>query len=144
MTMLRFLAILLLLAAVSPSQADTVIASGTIRSQQIIAPGDVTLTDGTVPGALSQIADAIGREARINIYPGRPVRAGDLRDPAMVERNEIVTLQYATRGLMIVTDGRSLERAGLGERLRVQNLASRSTITGTVIGPGLVAVGSTY
>lgn len=142
--MLRFLAILLLLAAVSPSQADTVIASGTIRSQQIIAPGDVTLTDGTVPGALSQIADAIGREARINIYPGRPVRAGDLRDPAMVERNEIVTLQYATRGLMIVTDGRSLERAGLGERLRVQNLASRSTITGTVIGPGLVAVGSTY
>ena len=142
MTMLRFLVILFVLGATLPLRADVVIAAGTIRSQQVIGPNDVSLASGDVPGALSNLDDAIGREARINIYPGRPVRAGDLQDPALVERNELVTLQFSSGGLMIVTEGRSLDRAGLGDRLRVQNLASRSTVTGTVLGPGLVAVGT--
>ena len=142
MTMLRFLVILFLLGFVLPLRADVVIAAGTIRSQQVIGPNDVALASGTVPGALSDLDEAIGREARINIYPGRPVRAGDLQEPALVERNELVTLQFSSGGLMIITEGRSLDRAGLGERLRVQNLASRSTVTGMVVGPGLVAVGT--
>ena len=141
MTMMRFLAILFFLGLAVPVRADVVVAAGTIRSQQIIGPQDVTIADGSVPGALTEVADAIGLEARINIYPGRPVRAGDLQEPALVERNELVTLQFSSGGLMIVTDGRSLDRAGLGERLRVQNLASRTTVTGTVAGPGLVTVG---
>ena len=140
--MLRFLVILFLLGFVLPLRADVVVAAGTIRSQQVIGPNDVALASGTVPGALSNLDEAIGREARINIYPGRPVRSGDLQEPALVERNELVTLQFSSDGLMIITEGRSLDRAGLGERLRVQNLASRSTVTGMVVGPGLVAVGT--
>lgn len=142
MTMLRFLAILLILGWVMPTWADVVVATGTIRSQQLIGPNDVVLDTGSVPGALTQLDDAIGREARINIYPGRPLRAGDLQEPAVVDRNELVTLQYTNGGLLIITEGRSLDRAGLGERLRVQNLASRATVTGIVAGPGLVTVGS--
>ncbi|MEO1239781.1 MAG: flagellar basal body P-ring formation chaperone FlgA [Pseudomonadota bacterium] len=142
MTMLRFLLILFVLGAVAPVRADIVVASGTIRSHQVIGPGDVVLATGSLPGAVTSVEDAIGLEARINIYPGRPVLFGDLQEPALVERNEIVTLQYAHGGLMIVTEGRSLDRAGLGERLRVQNLASRTTVTGTVVGPGLIQVGT--
>lgn len=141
-SMARLLAILsALLAFTSQTQADVVVAAGTIRSQQVIGPDDVTLAVGEVPGALRDVSAAIGREARINIYPGRPVRPGDLQEPALVERNEIVTLQFSSGGLVIVTEGRSLDRAVLGARLRVQNLASRSTVTGTVTGPGLVTVG---
>ncbi|MEM6609230.1 MAG: flagellar basal body P-ring formation chaperone FlgA [Pseudomonadota bacterium] len=142
--MMRFLAILFFLGLCVPGRADVVVAAGTIRSQQIIGPADVALADGIVPGALTSIEAAIGQEARINIYPGRPVRPGDLQEPAMVDRNEIVTLQYIRGGLMIITEGRSLDRAGMGERLRVQNLASRTTVTGTVAGPGLVAVGPSF
>lgn len=140
--MARFLAILFFLGFTAQSQADVVVAAGTIRSQQVIGPNDVALASGAVPGALTDLEAAIGLEARINIYPGRPVRPGDLQEPALVDRNEIVTLQYSIGGLMIITEGRSLDRAGLGERLRVQNLASRNTVTGTVTGPGLVTVGS--
>ncbi|MEM9317776.1 MAG: flagellar basal body P-ring formation chaperone FlgA [Pseudomonadota bacterium] len=142
--MIRFLAILFFLGLCVPGRADVVVAAGTIRSQQIINPSDVALADGTVPGALTILEDAIGREARINIYPGRPVRAGDLQEPALVDRNELVTLQYERGGLLIVTEGRSLDRAGLGDRLRVQNLGSRNTVTGTVTGPGLVTVGTSF
>ena len=141
MRMLPFLAILLFLGFVLPGRADVVVAAGTIRSQQIIGPEDVAMASGTVPGALTSLEAAIGREARINIYPGRPVRPGDLQEPALVDRNDIVTLQYTRGGLMIVTEGRSLDRAVLGERLRVQNLESRTTVTGVVAGPGLVTVG---
>ena len=143
MTMMRFLAILFFLGLVVPARADVVLATGTIRSQQIIGPNDVILDTAVVPGALTALEEAIGREARINIYPGRPVRAGDLQEPAVVDRNEVVTLQFSSGGLLIITEGRSLDRAGLGDRLRVQNLSSRETVTGVVAGPGLVTVGST-
>ena len=93
MTMMRFLAILFFLGLVVPARADVVLSTGTIRSQQIIGPNDVILDTAVVPGALTALEEAIGREARINIYPGRPVRAGDLQEPAEVDRNEVVTLQ---------------------------------------------------
>lgn len=139
---MSFLVILIVLGLVDIARAETVVAAGTIRSQQIIGPDDVTLSEGTVVGALTDLSSAIGREARINIYPGRPVRPGDLQEPALVERNEIVTLQFLRGGLMIMTEGRSLDRAVLGERLLVQNLSSRTTVTGVVAGPGLVTVGA--
>lgn len=140
MKFFRPVALMLFSLACHPVWAEVVVAAGTIRSQQVIGPNDVVLAEGNVPGAINALADAIGREARINIYPGRPVRPGDLQDPALVERNEIVTLQFSSGGLMIITEGRSLDRAVLGQRLRVQNLSSRNTVVGTVVGPGLVTV----
>ena len=133
---------ILMLALVSPAVAEeTVIAAGTIRGSTMIGPADVAVIDGATPGALSDMADAVGMEARINLYPGRPIRPGDLRPPAIVERNEIVSLRYNYGGLLVMTEGRALDRAAEGEALRVINLASRQTVTATASGPGLVTVG---
>lgn len=137
----RFLILLLALAFASPGWPETVVATGTIRGQSVIGPADVALVEGDTPGALVSLDQAIGLEARINLYPGRPIRAGDLQPPAVVDRNEIVTLRYDAGAVLIVTEGRSLDRAGIGDRLRVMNLSSRTTVTGTVLGPGLVVVG---
>ncbi len=134
--------ILLMLALAGPAAAqDTVIAAGTIRGATLIGPADVDIIEGATPGALGDVADAIGMEARINLYPGRPIRAGDLRPPAIVERNEIVSLRYNYGGLLILTEGRALDRAAEGETLRVINLNSRQTVTATASQPGLVTVG---
>lgn len=134
--------LLIVLALASPLAAqETVIAAGTIRGATMIGPSDVAVVDGETPGALSDIALAVGMEARINLYPGRPIRPGDLRPPAIVERNEIVSLRYNYGGLLVMTEGRALDRAAEGEALRVINLASRQTVTATATGPGLVTVG---
>lgn len=134
--------ILLIMCLPGPLLAqETVIAAGTIRGAATIGPADVALAEGATPGALSDVAQAIGMEARINLYPGRPIRPGDLRPPAIVERNEIVSLRYNHGGLLVMTEGRALDRAAEGEALRVINLASRQTVTATAIGPGLVTVG---
>lgn len=137
---MRWLFIIWALAGPLSAQ-ETVIAAGTIRGTALIGPADVAVIDGATPGALSQMSQAIGMEARINLYPGRPIRPGDLRPPAIVERNEIVSLRYNYGGLLVMTEGRALDRAAEGEALRVINLASRQTVTATATGPGLVTVG---
>lgn len=120
--------------------AETLVASRTIPARSIVAAADLARIEEILPGTLSDPAQAVGMEARVTIYQGRPVKESDVGAPALVERNEIVALFYRQRGLEILTDGRVLGRAALGERVRVMNLGSRITVTGTVSGPGQVTV----
>lgn len=141
MNRLRLVLFLIGLCPAAPALAETLVAATTIRGAATIGPDDVALQPGTTPGALSSPVDAVGMEARVNLYPGRPIRAGDLRPPAVIGRNEIVTLQYTAGAISIVTEGRALDRAAEGERLRILNLSSRVTVTAVAIGPGLAEVG---
>lgn len=124
---LSALALGLLLAGL-PAAADTVVPTRTLPAQTVIGPEDVAVKPGTVPGAVEDPARLIGMETRVALYAGRPVRPADVGFPAVVERNQIVTLIFSTAGLHIATDGRALERAGPGDMIRVMNLSSRSTV----------------
>ena len=112
-----------------------------IRAGERIGPGDLTSRKGAVPGALRDAAAVAGLEARITLFPGRPIAPGDLAPPAMVERNQIVTLRFRRGGLVIEAEGRALDRGAEGVRVRVMNLLSRVSVTGRVAGPNLVEVG---
>ncbi len=144
----RFLALACLLAAPAWAQegepADKVAAAArSIRSKSLIGPDDVVMiaaSPATI-GAITDVNEIIGKEARVALYPGRPIRRSDLADPAMVERNDIVRLTYTRGALVIAADGRALERGGVNQRIRAMNLDSRITIVGTVVGPGEVEVG---
>lgn len=136
-------AILFLVALLLPPpvQGQVLVVNRTLPAQTVIGPQDVSLQDGDVPGTHSAVEEVVGLETRVTLYPGRPVRVGDLGPAAVVERNEIVTLRFRSGALVIETDGRALDRAALGRGVRVMNLGSRTTVTGTVRGPGLVEVG---
>ena len=138
--MIRPLIYFCLTALAVQAHADTIVATGTIRSQTILGASDLSVIDEDTPGAISRLEDAIGLEARVNLYPGRPIGFGDLAQPSVINRNEVITLHFEGNGLTILTEGRALERAATGDRLRVMNLASRTTVTGIVLGPGLVSV----
>lgn len=133
------LALAVVLAAPSLS-AETLIATRLIRAQEVIGPGDVILAEGDVPGALTDPATAVGREARVALYPGRPVMRGQTAAPALVQRNQIVTLVYVRGGLTLTAEARALGRAAAGEAIRVMNLSSRMSVTGTVAPDGSVRV----
>jgi flagella basal body P-ring formation protein FlgA len=132
-------AILIMLSL--PAAADTLVATRTIRAMAIIGPEDVALVPGSVPGTLHKAADALGMEARVTLYPGRPIRIADITPPAVVERNQIVPLVYQAGPLSILAEGRALARAGVGDTIRVMNLASRFTVSGRVRPDGAVVVG---
>lgn len=136
---MRILCLILLLLP-GTTLAEIVVPTRVIRAKEIIAPGDVAHKSGVLAGALASAEAAIGQEARIALYPGRAIRAGDVGAPAIVERNDLVTLIYAAGGLRIATEGRVLGRGAIGETVRVMNLGSRVTVTGLILADGTIEV----
>lgn len=133
---------LLVMLALIPGSAlaDTLIATRTLRAQTVLTPADLALEPGTLPGALTAPEEAIGLETRVAIYAGRPLRPEELGPPAIVERNQIVPLTYRQGGLLIQTEGRVLDRAGVGDTIRVMNVSSRSTVFARIAPDGTAIV----
>lgn len=120
--------------------AELVVPTRTIRANAIITEVDVATKSGQVANAFDQAADVIGQEAKTTLYAGRPIRFDDVGPPALVTRNQIVLLRFETAGLVISTEGRSLERGGIGDRVRIMNLSSRATLFGQIQADGSVHV----
>lgn len=133
---------ILILLLPFPALADSLVATRVIRAQEIVAADAVTLVAAEIPGALTDAALAIGLEARVAIYPGRPVLAENIGSAAVVERNQIVALSYRAGGLVIRTEGRALARGGAGEVIEVMNLASKTKVTGRIGPDGTIELGS--
>ena len=132
---------LLILLLATPVSAESVVATRTIRAKALIAPEDLTLVSAELSGALTDPQVAVGQEARVAIYAGKPVRPDDLGPPTLVERNQVVRLVYVTGGLAISTEGRALGRGSEGDDVRVMNLGSRNTVSGRIGPDGAVYVG---
>ena len=121
--------------------AGSVMPVRAIRSQTALEPQDLVVSDEEVPGAFTAIEDVIGLEAKVVLYPGRAILAAQVGPPALVERNALVKMSYSNGALRIVTEGRALDRAAAGEPVRVMNLTSKQTVTGTVAPDGSIEVG---
>lgn len=134
------LIIFLSLVLAGPVSAESLIAARAIVGSSIIGEADIRFARRTIEGALTDPALVVGREARVTIYAGRPIRVGDLRAPALIERNDIVRLRYRSGGLVIEADGRALGRGAAGDRISVMNLTSRTTLSGLVRENGYVEV----
>jgi flagella basal body P-ring formation protein FlgA len=120
--------------------ADSIVATRTIRPQTVLSAEDFTLVEADIPGALTDPAAVIGLEARVTLYAGRPIVASDVGSAALVERNQTVSLVFRSAGLSILTEGRALTRGAEGDQIKVMNLASRTTVTGTIEADGTVLV----
>ncbi|MEP1767151.1 MAG: flagellar basal body P-ring formation chaperone FlgA [Sulfitobacter sp.] len=123
-----------------PVFADTIVPTRTIRPTQIILESDLALVAGELPTGFSLPQDVVGQEARVALYAGRPILVGDIGPPAIVTRNQIVSLHYFSQGINIATEGRALERGAVGDRIRVMNLGSRATVFGHILEDGTIQV----
>lgn len=121
-------------------RAEIVVPTRTIRAKEIIAAADLQVKATDVAGAVWQLSDLIGQEARVALYPGRPIRPSDIGPPAIVDRNDLVTLVFDRTALSITAEGRALGRGAAGERIRVMNLSSRTTVTGVIRPDGQIEV----
>jgi len=132
----------LVLAALLPyaAMADSVVATRTIKAQTIVSAQDLAMVPADIVGALTTTDAAAGREAKVTIYAGRPLHAADLVSPALIQRNQVVSVVYQVGGLTIRTDGRALERGGAGAVIKVMNISSHMTVQGTVALDGSVRV----
>ncbi|WP_209509752.1 MULTISPECIES: flagellar basal body P-ring formation chaperone FlgA [unclassified Ruegeria] len=122
------------------AQSDIVVSTRTIRAKEIIVAADLEMKPTEVAGAVKDPEALIGQEARVALYPGRPIRDTDVGPPAVVDRNDLVILVFNSQPLSITTEGRALGRGAIGERIRVMNLSSRTTVTGRIRPDGQIEV----
>jgi flagella basal body P-ring formation protein FlgA len=135
------LLVIAVLATSSAALAASVTPVRPIRAQTVVSPSDLEVAEDTIPGAVQGLEEAVGLEARVTLYPGRPILASQLGPPAVVERNQLVRMEFRSGPLAIAAEGRALDRGGVGERIRVMNLASRQIVTGAIADDGSIEVG---
>jgi flagella basal body P-ring formation protein FlgA len=137
--MMRLL--LAMICAAGPALGSAVVPTRTIPARTVLTETDLALADINTPGTISDIAMVLGLETRVALYQGRPFALSDLAAPALVERNQLINIVFRAGGLFIAAEGRSLDRAAPGERLRVMNLSSRATVSARLGADGVAYVG---
>lgn len=137
---MRGIVVLLLCTMGFSASAEILVPSRTIRAKEIIQPEDLVVKAVDVAGAISEEGAIVGQEARVALYPGRPIRHSDVGPPAIVDRNDVVPLIFSRGGLLIITEGRAMGRGASGEVIRVMNLTSRTTVTGRIRSDGSIEV----
>jgi flagella basal body P-ring formation protein FlgA len=121
--------------------ADYLVAARPLRAGQIVGPADLaqrrgdltalpdnTLTDGT---------QAMGHHTRFAVAAGSPLRGDMLRVPHAVRQGQTVSVISVGTGFRIASEGRAMNNAAPGERVRVR-LANGQVVTGTARTDGKV------
>ncbi|ALG75392.1 FlgA protein [Azospirillum thiophilum] len=115
-----------------------------IRPGEIIEAADLTtirLSIGRAGAGFIADADAlVGLSPRRQIPAGRLIQVGSVGSPIVVQRNRPVTLVYEDGALLLAARGRALQEGGVGDVVRVMNIASSTIVTGTVTGAETVSV----
>ncbi|MGH1577985.1 flagellar basal body P-ring formation chaperone FlgA [Planktotalea sp.] len=134
------LSIILLAYTALPLAADYVVASRNIRPSDVLTKDDVILVRGDTENAFSTVDLVLGLEARVALYAGRAILNTQVGRAASIERNQIVEIVFVSAGLSMSTEGRALGRGSEGQRIRVMNLASKTSIFGIIQRDGTVRV----
>lgn len=88
--------------------------------------------------AVLQPEGLIGMQVKRMIARGRPVQQQSVIPPIVIARGDEVKIELNNGALRLITTGRAIGDAHLGQEVRVVNLSSNKTITGIARGDGLV------
>jgi flagellar basal body P-ring formation protein FlgA len=139
------------------ASGDSWIATGTaVETREIAVPSvdinrgdaveakDLTLIKrrvNMVPGdVITTLDDLVGMVPRRPLRAGEPIRQADLAKPIIIEKNQIVTVIYATSGITLSMRARAQNNASKGDNVRVQNLTSKRYIEGIATGQAQVSI----
>lgn len=123
---------------------DVPVLTRQIGKLDVIAADD--LRTRTVPerqlrkDSITDAAALIGKSARAVLSADRPIRAGELIQPILVKRGEMVELTYSSPYMHLKTKGIALEDGGKGALIRVKNEKSEKAVSGRVADAGRVEV----
>ncbi len=121
-----------------------------IVPKQTIYPGqeisaaqlqEVNVTNPNLAGGYAtSVGEVEGMVSSRTLLPGRTIQVSALRAPFAVKRGGTVRLTFSIGNMMISASGTPLENASIGDVIRVRNLDSGVTVSGTVMGDGTVQV----
>lgn len=83
--------------------------------------------------------DIIGKIAKFNLAPARPIRTNQLMEPDIIVVNRPAILHYKAGVLRITAEVVPLNSAKVGEVVRVRNLQNNAIINGIAMADGSVS-----
>lgn len=113
-----------------------------ILPDEIIGREDVEITN--LPWqrvnafAVLEPENLIGMQAKRLISQGRPVQRQAVTPPIIISRGEEVKIELRHGALRLVTAGKAIGEAHVGQEVRVVNLSSNKTITAIARADGVV------
>lgn len=118
-----------------PAFCGVLAAAHVLPAGTIIAPADLRVIDSDRPG-IDDPSKILGQQARITIYPGRPIQTSMLQAPILVSRNQMVFLSFRRGPLEITIQARALSAGAAGDLIRVMNIDNHGTVTARVLPDG--------
>jgi flagella basal body P-ring formation protein FlgA len=89
---------------------------------------------------IGSMSDLIGMVPRKALRTGELIHSADLAKPMLVEKNQLISVVYASKGLSLTMRGRAQANGAMGETIRIQNPQSKRIVEGVVSGPGQVII----
>ena len=123
-------AVPVLLHAIAPGSAITAsdVGSVTIRRDRLTAD------------TASDAQQLVGKTPRRAIAAGAPVRLGDVEQPLLVHKGELVSVLLQTDNLQLTAQGKALEDGTLNGLIHIANTTSNRVVDATVVAAGTVSV----
>jgi flagella basal body P-ring formation protein FlgA len=115
------------------------IPRGTVLSKDDLCLEEMNISKAPT-GIVTSLADATGKLAKRRIKTGCCLKHRMLEEPPLVHEGDRVKLVVRTSLLTVSTVGVSKGRAGKGEKVQVENLASGKTVVGQVADESTVEV----
>ena len=132
--------------------SGSVMAAGTLPVPTVtIYPGDNITTQVlrdrrfsdrfmALGGYLRDYEKLVGKVARRTLVRGKPIPTSAVRQPFAVRNGQVVTLQFKSGSLFIMTKAISLKSAAAGEFISTRNVDTGRTVMGMVQTDGSVLV----
>jgi flagella basal body P-ring formation protein FlgA len=115
-----------------------------------IYPGDVisesavdaiaVTNPNLAPGYASSLDQVVGKVTKRTLVAGRTIPLGVLQEPFAVKRGNNVRLTFSSSQMVITARGASTQDAMVGDMIKVRNLDTGVTVSGTVMADGSVEV----
>ena len=120
------------------------VSNGSLRKDQILKREDLYKSRkdlGKLPfGYITRAEDIIGKQLKRHIQAGRIISPSQLRNPIVIKRGEIISLQHKTNDFMITMKGTAMMNGAVGEKIRVKNSSSKRIVEGTITRAGIVSI----
>jgi flagella basal body P-ring formation protein FlgA len=127
-------------------QVTIAVPARSMSMGDIFGPSDVSEAklprERVASDAITNPQQLIGKAARRILRAGETVRAGDVADPVVVHKGDLVTIVLNTASMQLTAQGKAAEDGAMGAAIRVTNTQSSRVIDTVVAGPNQVVVGS--
>lgn len=116
--------------------------AGTILQPEHIEMRPVPLKHAEAAG-VAPLDQLVGKQLIRQSRSGLMLRASDVSEPLVVQRNALVTVVLSSGPMTLTVKGQALNGAAAGETVQVLNSVSRKILTGTALPSGAVEISNT-